>query len=69
VRLCRWVDELPGLISRPVRKLISAVVFGISSSGSLQQSQIVRALQEPGRLHHTQKRLSRGNRSFLTVID
>jgi|GEM_PF-1154779 len=59
VRLCRWVDELLGLISRPVRKLISEVVFGILSSGSLQQSKIARALQEPSRLHHTQKRLSR----------
>ncbi|NDY94375.1 transposase [Wenzhouxiangella limi] len=33
--------------------------MGILSSGSLQQSQIARALREPCRLHHTQKRLSR----------
>lgn len=59
VRLCRWSDELPPLIKRPVRKLISETVFGILSSGSLQQSQIARALREPCRLHHTQKRMSR----------
>ena len=33
--------------------------FGILSSGTLQQSEIARALKEPCRLHHTQKRLSR----------
>lgn len=59
VRLSRWIDELPPLIKRPVAKLMADTVFGILTSGSLQQSQIARALREPGRLHHTQKRLSR----------
>lgn len=57
-RLAGWVDALPVLISRPVRKLIAEVTFGILASGSLQQSEIARALAEPRRLHHTQKRLS-----------
>jgi hypothetical protein len=59
VRLTRWLDELPPLVSRPVRKLIGEVVFGVLASGSLCQAQIARALKEPLRLHHTQKRLSR----------
>jgi hypothetical protein len=59
VRLSRWIDELLPLIKRPVAKLMAETVFGILTSGSLQQSQIARALREPGRLHHTQKRLSR----------
>jgi len=59
VRLTRWVDALPPLVSRPVGKLVNEVTFGILSSGSLRQSDIARALKEPMRLHHTQKRLSR----------
>lgn len=59
VRLTRWVDALPPLITRPVRKLINEATFGILSSGSLRQSEIARALKEPVRAHHTQKRLSR----------
>jgi len=59
VRLAVWMDHLPGDVSRPVRKLMLECVFGILSSGSLRLSEIGRALQEPMRLHHTQKRLSR----------
>ena len=59
VRLTRWVDELPSLIQRPVKKLMLETTFGILSSGTLQQSVIARALKEPCRLHHAQKRLSR----------
>jgi hypothetical protein len=59
VRLSGWMDEVPALIERPVRKLMAEVVFGVLSSGSLKQSQIARALKGPGRWHHTQKRLSR----------
>lgn len=58
-RLSGWLDELPALVSRPVRKLIGEVSFGVLASGSLCQSEIARALKEPMRLHHTQKRLSR----------
>jgi len=42
-----------------VCKVIAEVTFGILASGSLQQSEIARALAEPRRLHHAQKRLSR----------
>ena len=59
VRLTEWVDQLSAPITRPVRKLIVEVTHGILASGSLEQSQIARALQEPHHLHHTQKRLSR----------
>ena len=58
-RLTEWVDGLEGVVTRPVRKLIGEATFGILASGSLQQSSIARSLQEPQRLHHTQKRLSR----------
>jgi len=59
VRLSDWVDSLPPLIKRPVKKLILETTFGILSSGTLKQSEIARALKEPCRLHHTQKRISR----------
>jgi len=59
VRLSGWVDGLPALIKRPVKKLILETTFGILSSGTLKQSEIARALKEPCRLHHTQKRISR----------
>jgi hypothetical protein len=59
VRLTSWLDRLPPLVSRPTRKLMGEVIFGVLASGSLRQSEIARALKEPGRLHHTQKRLSR----------
>ena len=59
VRLAGWIDELPGVIKKPVKKLMGEVVFGILGSGTLKQSEIARALKEPGRLHHTQKRISR----------
>ena len=59
VRLSRWVNELPPLINRPVKKLILEVAFGILSSGSLKQSEIARVLKEPCRFPHTLKRLSR----------
>ena len=59
VRLSGWMDGLPTLIQRPVKKLMLETTFGILSSGTLQQSEIARALKEPCRLHHTQKRISR----------
>lgn len=58
-RLAHWTTQLPTPLKRPVRKLVAEVTFGILGSGSLKQSDIARALKEPGRLHHTQKRLSR----------
>ena len=58
-RLADRIDQLPPLIKRSVRKLMAEVVMGILCSGSLRQSEIARALKEPTRLHHTQKRLSR----------
>lgn len=58
-RLAHWIEGLTGPVSRPVRKLIGEVSFGILASGSLCQAAIARSLCEPQRLHHTQKRLSR----------
>lgn len=58
-RLTHWIDGLQGPVTRPVRKLIGEATFGILASGSLRQSAIARTLDEPQRLHHTQKRLSR----------
>ena len=58
-RLSGWVDGLPSLIKRPVKKLILETTFGILSSGTLKQLEIARSLKEPCRLHHTQKRISR----------
>lgn len=59
VSLAAWMDGLSAAVSRPVRKLMLECVFGILASGSLRLSEIGRALAEPMRLHHTQKRLSR----------
>ena len=59
VRIAGTVDKLHPLIKRPVCKLIAETLFGLLSSGSLRLSEIARALKEPTRLHHTQKRLSR----------
>lgn len=58
-RLISWVDELPPLATRPVRKLVSEITAGILNSGSLQLASIGRSLKEPTALHHTVKRLSR----------
>ena len=58
-RLAHWIDGLRGPVTRPVRKLMGEVTFGILASGSLRQAAIARTLEEPQRLHHTQKRLSR----------
>ncbi|WP_421620638.1 transposase [Alkalilimnicola ehrlichii] len=58
-RLAEWVDSATDWVTCPVRKLMAEVTFGVLSSGSLRQSEIARALCEPMRLHHTQKRLSR----------
>ncbi|WP_369601277.1 hypothetical protein AAIA72_03815 [Hahella sp. SMD15-11] len=38
---------------------MAEVTFGILTSGSLTQAEIARTLNEPCRLHHTQKRISR----------
>jgi len=59
VRLAGWLDGLPAGVSRPVRKLMLECVFGMLASGSMRLSEMARSLQEPVRLHHTVKRLSR----------
>jgi len=59
VRLVEWTDGLSSGVPRPVRKLILECVFGMLTSGSMQLSEIARSLQEPTRVHHTLKRLSR----------
>ncbi len=58
-RLIGWCDDLSDHLARPVVKLAAETLFGILASGSLRQAEIARALKEPCRLHHTQKRLSR----------
>lgn len=58
-RILHWISPLAQVHSKPVAKASTEAVFGILSSGSLQLSEIARALKEPQRLHHTLKRLSR----------
>lgn len=58
-RVAQLAEQVPAGITRPVRKLIAEGVFAILASGSVQQAAMARALREPGRVHHTQKRLSR----------
>jgi len=58
-KVLSWTSPLQTSHSRPVAKLCAEVTLGILSSGSLQLSEIARALKEPTRLHHTLKRLSR----------
>lgn len=59
VKVLDWAQGLSFSHSKPVAKLVAEVISGILSSGSLQLSEIARALKEPMRLHHTLKRLSR----------
>jgi hypothetical protein len=59
VKVLNWAEALTNVHSKPVAKLIAEVISGILSSGSLQLTEISRALKEPKRLHHTVKRLSR----------
>ena len=59
VRIVDSINNVSKLITKPQRKLMNEVIFGILSSGSVQISKICRALKEPTRLHHTMKRLSR----------
>ena len=68
VRIADWAGALKNQVSRPVRKLIAEVVYGILSSGCLQLCTIARSLNEDSRLHHTVKRLSRmlGSHSEVT---
>ncbi len=58
-KVLNWSETLTDAYSKPVAKLVAEVISGILSSGSLQLSEIARALKEPKRLHHTVKRLSR----------
>ena len=58
-KLLSWAKKAESKASKPVAKLIAEAVFGILSSGTLILSEIARSLQEPKRLHHTLKRLSR----------
>lgn len=58
-KVLNWAEALSGTHSKPVAKLVAEVSSGILASGSLQLTEIARALKEPKRLHHTVKRLSR----------
>ncbi len=59
VDLLTYIKPFRSYLSKPVNKLISEVVYGILSSGSLKMSEIARSLKEDVDLHHTSKRLSR----------
>jgi hypothetical protein len=67
VRIVDSINKVSNLITKPQRKLMNEVIFGILSSGLVQVSKICRTLKEPTRLHHTMKRLSRmlGNMDTL----
>lgn len=58
-KVLSWADPFIESHSRPVAKLVAEMISGLLSSGSLQLTEIARALKEPTRLHHTVKRLSR----------
>jgi len=58
-KVLNWSEPFTQSHSRPVAKLVAEVISGILGSGSLQLTEIARALKEPKRLHHTVKRLSR----------
>jgi len=58
-KVLNWAEALTDTHSKPVAKLVAEVSSGILASGSLQLTEIARALKEPKRLHHTVKRLSR----------
>ena len=58
-KVLSWSETFAKTHSKPVAKLVAEVTCGILASGSLQLTEIARALKEPTRLHHTLKRLSR----------
>lgn len=58
-KVLNWAETFTDTHSKPVAKLVAEASSGILSSGSLQLTEIARALKEPKRLHHTVKRLSR----------
>ncbi|NOJ82336.1 transposase [Myxococcus xanthus] len=55
-----YVEAVGGRLHKPNRRFLRDALFGLLESRSTLLSQIGRALNEPRRLIHTEKRLSRG---------
>lgn len=70
-KVLSWASPMADAVSKPVGKLVAEVIGGILSSGSLQLTEIARALKEPTNLHHTVKRLSRmlGKHELWTKLE
>lgn len=70
-KVISWAEPMANAVSKPVGKLVAEVVGGILGSGSLQLTEIARALKEPTNLHHTVKRLSRmlGKHELWTKLE
>ncbi|MBZ4419058.1 hypothetical protein [Myxococcus sp. RHSTA-1-4] len=55
-----YVEAVGGRLHKPNRRFLRDALFGLLEGRSTLLSQIARALEEPRRLIHTEKRLSRG---------
>lgn len=55
-----YVDAVGGRLHKPNRRFLRDALFGLLENRSVLLSEIGRALDEPRRLIHTEKRLSRG---------
>lgn len=55
-----FVERVGGRLHKPNRRFLADAVFGLLERRSVLLSEIGRALDEPRRLIHTEKRLSRG---------
>ncbi|ATB36271.1 hypothetical protein CYFUS_001685 [Cystobacter fuscus] len=58
-RFDAYVEKVGGRLYRPCRRFLREALFGLVEKRSVLLSQIGRALNEPSRLIHTEKRLSR----------
>ncbi|OJH34163.1 transposase [Cystobacter ferrugineus] len=65
-RFDAYVEKVGGRLYKPCRRFLREALFGLVENRSVLLSQIGRALDEPRRLIHTEKRLSRnlGNERY-----
>ncbi|MFY0572806.1 transposase [Archangium lansingense] len=65
-RFDAYVEKVGGRLYKPNRRFLREALFGLVEKKSVLLSQIGRALKEPSRLIHTEKRLSRnlGNKRY-----
>ncbi|MFE8605490.1 transposase [Archangium violaceum] len=65
-RFDAYVEKVGGRLYKPCRRFLRESLFGLLEKKSVLLSQIGRALKEPSRLIHTEKRLSRnlGNKRY-----